>query len=90
MKITKRLLIIFALVLAFLLGGCCMTVVDAEQNHPIKIWGQNENGCYNTLKIVDEDTGVNYIVVSWDMYSEPGGIAITPRLNADGSLYVSK
>ena len=33
--------------------------------------------------VVDQETGVNYVY-----YSSHGGI--TPRLNADGSLYVSE
>lgn len=61
-----------------------------EQTNPIKIWWQNENGFYNTLTVIDEDTGVNYIVVSSVRYSYAAPIAITPRLNADGTLYVSK
>lgn len=56
----------------------------------VSITEQNENGKYETLCVVDEDTGVNYIVVSGEMYSKSVGIAITPRLNADGSLYTSK
>lgn len=41
-----------------------------------------------TYCLVDEDTGVNYIVVSGELYQTGIGTAITPRLNADGSLYV--
>lgn len=43
-----------------------------------------------TFCIVDEDTGVNYIVVTGELYSKRVGTAITPRLNADGGLYVSE
>lgn len=86
----KRILVVLTLLVAFLLGACSTTIASAEQTWPLKIWHQNENGVAETWNIVDEDTGVNYIVCTWCMYSEPGGMAITPRLNADGTLYVSK
>ena len=43
-----------------------------------------------TYQLVDEETGVNYIVVSGELYQKGIGTAITPRLKADGSLYMSK
>lgn len=46
------------------------------------------NGCYSTLCTVDEETGVNYVVVSYDD-AHSSGIAICPRYNADGTIYVS-
>lgn len=85
----KKLFLVLSMIVMFLFGACATSTVGAEQNNPIKIWPQNENGTYETLYIIDEDTGVNYIVVSGEMYSKSRGIAITPRLNADGSLYVS-
>ena len=76
----------------FLLGACGSNVI-AEQNYPLKIWKENRNGQMETWKIVDEETGVNYIVVAPN-YSGSGksydGVAITPRLNEDGTLYTSK
>lgn len=47
-----------------------------------KLYGYTMNDFYY---IVDEETGVNYVVLS-DTYK--GGIC--PRYNRDGSLYVSK
>ena len=73
----------------FLLGVCGSNVM-AEQTRPIKIWFQNSNGKMETYNIVDEETGVNYIVVSGELYQHGIGTAITPRLNADGTLYTSK
>ena len=64
-------------------------VADAEQKYPLKIWAQNENGSLQTCVVVDDDTGVNYVVVTAMTYSNAKTIAITPRLNADGSLYVT-
>lgn len=87
----KKIFIVILLIAAFLLGACSTTVVNAEQNYPLKIWKQNRNGQMETWQLVDEDTGVNYIVVAPN-YSGTGrsydGIAITPRLNADGTLFV--
>lgn len=73
----------------FLLGACGSNVM-AEQTRPIKIWFQNSNGKMETYNIVDEETGVNYIVVSGELYQKGIGTAITPRLNADGTLYTSE
>lgn len=88
MKYLKKTLLALALVVAFLAGACSVGTVDAGQNHPLKIWKQNKNGYANTWNVIDSDTGVNYVVVSTD---SPDGysIAITPRLNADGTLYVA-
>ena len=89
----KKIIVAASLIFVFFLGACCsVTVADAEQVYPLKIWKQNENGMCNTWNIVDENTGVNYIVVTtWYANGNSGGrsCAITPRLNADGSLYVS-
>ncbi len=84
----KRIAMIFTCLICFALGACMPTMVNAEQNHPLKIWGQNKNGAFSTLNVVDERTGVNYVVVGFSG-DEKGGVAITPRLNADGSLYVT-
>ena len=75
----------------FMLGACVHTV-HAEQEKPLKIWQENRNGQMETWCVVDDETGVNYVVVA-PIFSEKGygydGVCITPRLNADGSLYVS-
>lgn len=90
MKHLSRVFVVLLLIIAFLMGACSVGTVKAEQNRPIKIWYQNENGQYKTLCVVDETTGVNYIVVAaTSMYGDKTTtVAITPRLNADGSLYV--
>ena len=82
----KRIALIACLIFAFLLGACMPIVANAEQNYPLKVWKHNVNGRYTTLCVVDENTGVNYVVVSGNYdYT----VAITPRLNADGSLYIT-
>lgn len=91
-KIRTFLAVILLVVFGFVLGACGSTAI-AEQTHPLKIWKENRNGQMETWKVVDENTGVNYIVVA-PRYTETGnsfdGISITPRLNADGTLYTSK
>lgn len=85
----KKIIIILTLIFTFFLGACSATVSNAEQTWPLKIWAQNENGSLGTSVVVDDDTGVNYVVVTAMTYSNAKTIAITPRLNADGTLYVS-
>lgn len=85
------LIVVFAILLTLgVLGGILAVKADAAQDYPLKIWKQNENGPFKTLVVVDEDTGVNYVVVSGELYQRTMGIAVSPRYNADGSLYVSK
>lgn len=55
----------------------------------------NKNYSYDGISsyiIVDETTGVNYIACKYFSFSSNGGggVTIVPRLNADGSLYVTK
>ena len=83
----KKFAIALMLVVTFLLGSCSAGMANAEQTWPLKVWAQNENGYMKTWCIVDEDTGVNYIAIGARFGDS--GVAITPRLNADGSLYVS-
>ena len=61
-----------------------------SKQNKIKIWFENQNGKMETYQLVDEETGVNYIVVSGELYQKGIGTAITPGLKADGSLYMSK
>lgn len=82
------------IIIAFFLGLAFGLYADfssfAEQTHPLKIWAQNENGDYHTLIVHDEETGVEYVVVSITsiIYSKPSvSIAITPRLSGVGSEY---
>lgn len=86
----KRIAIIICMILCVVFGACSVTMIGAEQNRPIKIWLENTNGSYETAIIVDENTGVNYIIASGELYGKSRGIAITPRLNKDGTLYVAK
>ena len=85
----RKVFLVLTLIIGFVLGVCCTSTVTAEQNYPIKIWAQNSNGQYQTLCVVDNETGVNYILVGGELYQRGIGLAITPRLNSDGSLYIS-
>lgn len=84
----KKFIVVIGLLFAFFLGACSTVTASAEQTWPLKIWKQNDNGSLSTHVVVDDDTGVNYVVVTAMTYSNAKTIAITPRLNADGSLYV--
>lgn len=90
MKKLKSFAIAGIFIISGFVLGACSGSATAKQNNPLKIWFENENGKMETYCLVDEKTGVNYVVVSGEMYSTSVGVAITPRLNTDGSPYVSK
>ena len=85
----KKIIFVACIMLAFLFGACSTIVVNAEQTRPLKIWYQNTNGALHTHCVVDDCTGVNYVVVSTERGNGEYSIAITPRLNTDGTLYVT-
>ena len=79
----KFILILFALALVLCLISCKES--NKTDETPIKV--ENDN---NISIWIDEETGVQYIIYS-DYVGGGGGfgICITPRLNADGTLYIS-
>lgn len=87
----KKIIFGITLIFAGFLLGACSTNTSAEQTDPLKIWKQNTNGNVSTFCLVDEDTGLNYIVVR-EISSRGSSIAITPRLSsmASNSYYRSK
>lgn len=89
MKKIKGIIFATGFVLCGFILGACGSTVNAEQDKPLKIWLENKNGKMCTYQLVDEETGVNYIVVTGNGYREIG-TAITPRLNANRTLYTSK
>ena len=89
-KKIKNIIVATSFLLCGIILGGCVSSVKAEQTYPLKIWVQNDNGMCKTWNLVDENTGVNYIVVTTNRSNEEYSIAITPRLNADGSLYTGK
>lgn len=68
----------------------CGTTTYASQDKPLKIWYENGNGNMHTYKVVDEDTGVNYVVVEGNTGGGHRGVTMCPRYNSDGTLYISK
>lgn len=78
-------LTICALLCGLYLGACADTAIANNSNQDSAF---TYNGGYTASYLIDNETGVNYIVV--DKYGSGVAIAITPRLNTDGSLYVSE
>lgn len=81
----KKLIIVLIIAVSFMLGACVSASASAEQEGSLKIYRQSEVAQYKTLNVVDHETGVNYVVF---VCSEVG-VAICPRYNADGTLYLS-
>ena len=86
----KQFLVCMALIAAFTLGACSEAGRQAnakeELHDAFSFTWNSHNGLYgNTYFAVDNETGVNYIAVERNY-----GVSITPRFNADGSLYVSE
>lgn len=71
--------ILIAVTLVLCLGGCdseSTSIKTKESNSNIRIW-------------TDEETGVQYVIYKEKVYK--GGLGgITPRLNADGTLYTTE
>ena len=71
----RKLIATFLIIALLMLGGCAESMVHSTDSI----------GNYSINVYVDEETGVNYI---W-IHTMNGGATITPRYNADGTLYVS-
>lgn len=89
----KKLLVSMALIVAFALGACNDAGIQANAEEETVdafsfAWASNSGFYGITYTVVDNETGVNYIVV--ERSSARGhSVSITPRYNADGTLYVS-
>lgn len=82
-------LTICALLCGLYLGACADTAVAENNQNPIfTSTTEYDCGWYETSCVIDNETGVNYIVVN--RYGSGSAIAITPRLKADGTILVSK
>lgn len=88
MKIVRNIILSGTFLLTGVFLGACTTTTYAEQESSLKVTGDLNSANINTWIVVDEDTGVNYIVFS--RYGSGVSVSMTPRLNADGSLYTSK
>ncbi|KRN29217.1 hypothetical protein IV38_GL000097 [Lactobacillus selangorensis] len=88
----KKKIVVFAslLVMGVSLAGCSEAdeSAKAQENSPLKFtYNQDSNGRDSTKIIHDKETGVEYIVVESRSAGEDGKVAVTPRLNADGTVY---
>lgn len=95
MKIKQKIICVIALFYCFFLVACgkittTKPMIENKLDSPLKIYYENTNGAYYTYCVVDDDTSVNYIVVSTERGNGEYLIAITPRMNPDGTLYISK
>ena len=88
MKIVRNIILSATFLLKGVFLGACTTTTYAEQESSLKVTGDLNSANINTWIVVDENTGVNYIVFS--RYVNGVSVSMTPRLNADGSLYTSK
>lgn len=88
-KIRTVILIAVITIIGFLLGACA-SATYAAQDKPLKIRYENSNGAIKTYCLVDDITGVNYIVVFTSRGGTDYSVAISPRYNSDGRLYNSK
>ena len=78
----KVLCILLSLFLIICLGGC--TTYQINENENIKLNSKGTDIRFWT----DEETGVQYVIYNHGApYKGMGGI--TPRLNADGTLYIA-
>lgn len=72
----KLIIAAIALVLIFSLVACYSTEpkVETKNDEDVYIW-------------TDKETGVQYVIYSFIVTGGGGAGGITPRLNADGTLY---
>lgn len=83
------LFLVFCAAILFIYS-CFTNSAHADTDAVIRYWNQDKNGVYRTGIVIDKETGVHYIVVSAQNYSNAVTVSVTPRLNADGTLFVSK
>ena len=75
----KRKILCIMLILAML------SVMAYAASAKIK-WVSEDRGVVVTVRIFEDvETGINYFVVT-----TPNCVSVTPRLNADGTLYVTE
>jgi len=77
----RRILLVMSLLVMFTLGACSISNINATAPSD---YSSNVDGQIYT--IVDKVTGVNYIVV--ECYQQ--AVSMTPRLTADGKLYITR
>lgn len=80
----KKIISLILVIAIILLVGCTETTEADTQIDYIQDNTSKKTTIFTI--VVDKETGVNYIVT----YDYKSGMGITPRLNADGTPYVSK
>lgn len=86
-KILSKVSILLAGIIVGVTITACATDVVADKNSPFNTIYETQDSYIRVHNIIDTNTGVNYIVVT-DIHSN--GIAVTPRLQAYGTLYISE
>ena len=85
--VTVIVIIVIAVLLGLgVLGGILAVEADAAHNNAGEMITIYSDAYYVVSALVDGETGVNYMVV----LRRGETATVTPRLNADGSLYVTK
>ena len=73
------------LVIAFLLGSATTLIADAASDAPFKVYVSTNKKLasvnWNTGRIVDKETGVNYLVVETDCGNGDRALAVVPRID---------
>ena len=80
----KKIVSLILVIAIILLVACAETTEADAKTRYIQDYGESTEDENYSIR-VDKETGVNYIV--YDGYCSGG---ITPRLNADGTPYVSE
>lgn len=90
-KIKKYTIISIVFIIGLIIGAIFLTESPSQANNKeeFSIIKDKYSSSLEIYKIIDDITGVNYIVIkSEDGYKGGGGITITPRLNDNGALYI--
>ena len=91
----KKALIIFSCLFAVIFSSCASSAQnESYENYQYENMSSHKDDIkfeeitdyipYDASYMIDEETGVNYIVIR----VSNGGLCIIPRYNPDGSLYV--
>lgn len=90
-KIYKSIIVFSMVVLMCLLAIGFSENANANDVNvgDLKIWPVSKNGPYDVLAVQDTKTDCEYIVVSRDEY-QATSVAIYPRVNKDGTMYITK
>lgn len=90
----KKAIMVAVVAFSFLLGACGADAIETEvkanaaNDFELEWMGSDYTNSWDAFLVVDETTGVNYIIVE-SVSGYGRGVGITPRYNADGSLRVS-